>query len=301
MNIGNLKNAVTSRAALTVLKTQKHSPTILFAVGVAGVVGTAVLASRATLNLDSVVADHEKQIALAESLNLESPQYTDDKLRADKRILKVRLAVDIAKLYAPSVALGVMSIAALGGSHMILTKRNAGLVAAFTTLEAGFNKYRERVVTELGEDKDLEFLHGVETREVYVEGKKGGPPKVEEVRTFSGENGPYAIVFDQSNINWQGNMEYNLFFLRMVQNNLNDRLRANGHVFLNDLRRELGVPDTKTGAVTGWVHKTEDGDGYVDLGIWTSENKKAVKEFFIGSDGALLINPNVEGYVLDKI
>ena len=57
MNISSLKNVITSKVARQVLIGQKHSPTILFAAGVVGVVATVVLASRATLNLDMTIQE----------------------------------------------------------------------------------------------------------------------------------------------------------------------------------------------------------------------------------------------------
>ena len=57
MNFQSIKNVVTSKVGRQLLVAQKHSPAVLFAAGVVGVVGTVVLASRATLKLNEANAE----------------------------------------------------------------------------------------------------------------------------------------------------------------------------------------------------------------------------------------------------
>lgn len=301
MNIAALKTAVTSKVGLKVLAAQKNSPQILFGVGVVGVVGTVILASRATLKLDEVMDEFENKKAQSKRARAEYPEkYTAEMSKSDNVVLHTHLVLDVAKLYAPSVALGVLSIAALSGSHVILTKRNAGLAAAYTTLDKAFKEYRGRVVADVGEDKDREYMFGTTEREIYVGEKKNGEPKIETVKSYGDGRSPYSKIFDEHNPNWQRTPEYNLFFLRLVQNQLNDRLRAKGHVFLNDAYRELGMEDTEEGAVTGWLAKG-DGDGFIDFGIWTDRNLEQVHEFKRGKNGEFLVDFNVDGAIFKKI
>ena len=56
--------------------------------------------------------------------------------------------------------------------------------------------------------------------------------------------------------------EYNRIFIRAQVNYMNDRLRAVGHVFLNELNDALGLPRTKDGQIFGWVKSC---DAYVDI------------------------------------
>ena len=58
-SIGAAKQVVTSKAGLALLTGQKHSPAILFGVGVAGVVATVVMSSRATPKVSEVLDDFE--------------------------------------------------------------------------------------------------------------------------------------------------------------------------------------------------------------------------------------------------
>lgn len=72
------------------------------------------------------------------------------------------------------------------------------------------------------------------------------------------------IVFDEKSPNWSRNMDYNLYFLRTVQNHLNHQLEAQGHIFMNEVLDALGLRRTPRGALTGWL--LSEGN-HIDLGI----------------------------------
>lgn len=306
MNIGTTlrtaKTVVTSTVGLKVLAAQKHSPHILFGAGVVGVVGTVVLASRATLKLETVVEEFEAKKRLAHELK-NDPEigYDETMAKNDGVVLRAQFVTRICKLYAPAFFTGVAAIGCLGGSHYILNKRNAQLVATLGAVQKALSAYRDRVKNEVGVDREQELYYGVTEREVHAGEKKNGEQKIEKVRSFGEGVSPYAKIFDVENINWQPTPSYNLFFLRMVQNQLNDSLRANGHVFLNDAYRALGYTDTEAGAVCGWF-KDGDGDGFVDLGIWTDRRtQEQIKPFMQGANGSLMLDFNVDGPIHKKL
>src|SRR6188472_2813863 len=152
-----LPPAVTRKAGRAILLAEKQSPQILFGVGVVGVVGTVVLACRATLKVSDVLDEANKELANAEFLvTHEKADYDVTTAARDIRVIKTKTVLKIVKLYAPSVIVGGLSIAALTGGHRIQQNRIAGLTAAYAALEKGFEQYRKRVVDELGEEKDLE-------------------------------------------------------------------------------------------------------------------------------------------------
>lgn len=301
MNLSAIKTIVTSKAGRQVLTLQKHSPHILFGAGVVGVVGTAVLASRATLQLDGALKDFEKKRhQITEARDRQELEYTEAQAKSDGLIIRTKLLKDIVMLYWPAVGLGCVSIAALTGSHVILTRRNTGLMAAYTAVDTAFKKYRGRVVEEFGEDKDKALMFGETKREVYSE-KKNGEPKIETVRAHGDGRSPYSVVFDRTNLNWNEHPSYNAIFLRMTQNHLNDQLRAKGHLFLNDAYRELGFDDTEEGAVTGWVWGSENGDDFVDLGCWEGRDLERFTRFMQGDEGSLLLDFNVDGVIFNLL
>lgn len=296
MKLSIIKNAITSKTARQVLVMRKHSPAILFAAGVAGVVGTVVLASRATLKLEEVL--EEAQEDLEKTRTIEHPNYSDDDRRNDQMLIFIRTGATIARMYAPALVLGGLSIAALTGSHVILTRRNTALMAAYTVLDRGFREYRQRVVSALGEEKDREFRYGGEEREIVFEGENG--PETERVKdVIDGLPSIYARVFDQTCSSWSPAPGYNQMFLQCQQNYANDRLRAVGHLFLNEVYDMLGMPRSKEGAVVGWLIGC-DGDNYVDFGVFKGDRYSGMR-FVKGDNNAVWLDFNVDGVIYDKI
>src|SRR5690242_15448909 len=148
-----IPNRITQPIGRTVLRGKAVSPKVLFVGGVVGMVGTTVLASRATLKFQDVMDAHDKDVADAGAvLSRNKDDYTEKDHAADLRYLKMRTAGRVIKLYAPAFGLGVISIAALTQSHVMLTKRNVALAAAYAALETAFDEYRARVIMDLGEE-----------------------------------------------------------------------------------------------------------------------------------------------------
>lgn len=302
-----IPNAVSVRAARTLLVARKNSPALLFGAGIATGLLATVKACQATLKLEEVLEHIEKDKATAQQL-VESnhERYSVESYQSDMKTLKVRTAREITKLYAPAVGLGVVSIGLLTGAHVVLTRRNVAIAAAYTVLERTFNEYRARVRKELGDDKDREFRYGVKLTEIVEETEDGHEVKTHRRVGIDGTRSGYAVLFDMTNRNWQPRPEYNRNFLMTVQTHLNDKLHAQGHVLLNDAYEALGFERTKEGCVVGWVRNGRDkegqtvGDGYVDFGLFHPKTQE-VLDFMRGDEGSVWLDFNVDGMVYDLI
>jgi len=283
---------------------KKYSPEILTGAGILGLLASGVLASRATLKLDETLLRAEDRVELNRELKRISDESEQDENSISEHDHKRAMTkvyfentADMVKLYGPSVTLAVAStISILGGQH-IIRQRNVALVAAYKTLESSFAKYRERVVEELGLDKDFAFANGI--REVEVLNEETG--KTETVHEWD-EYGisPYAKIFERGNPNWQGaGPDFNMAYLKGIQNQFNDKLRMRGHVYLNEVYSALGFEHTKEGAIIGWVTGGE-GDDYIDFGI-SEEHLKRAHKLLDGSPNTFLLDFNVDGVMWDKI
>lgn len=296
MDLKVMKNVVTSKVARQILIGKKHSPELLFAGGVIGVAGTVVLACRATLKVEDALDTAEaKRAQIDRALKIsDRKKYSERDAKRDRGLVKIHLAKDITKLYAPAVVVGVGSIAALTGSHVILTRRNVAITAAYKLLDEGFEQYRQRVRDEYGEDKERELRHDIREHEIRIDDTIKGEVRTHTVK--SGRASIYARFFDEMNENWKNNYELNLMFLTMVQNHCSDRLHAKGHLFLNEVYDELGIPRSKAGQVVGWF--IGEGDAYVDFGIHDVTNPKK-RDFVNGYEPAILLDFNVAGPIYD--
>jgi hypothetical protein len=283
-----LSKALSRRALLL----EKSSPSLLLGAGIAGMVGSTVLACRATLKLESVLNIAQENLKMAKTL--EHEEYSERDRQKDIALIYVQTSVKVAKLYGPAVVVGGAAVAALVQSHNILSKRNVALTAAYAALEAGFAEYRQRVVEKYGEEEDRNLRYGSRELDVMVDGKKQKVTRVGE-----GIPSIYARFFDPLSTSWSKEPEYNLVFLRCQQNYANDLLRARGHVFLNEVYDMLGVPRSKAGAVVGWVLVGNVRDNYIDFGIF--DDNEAVRDFVNGREGSILLDFNVDGVIYDKI
>lgn len=281
--------------ALKALAAKQHSPTGLFVGGVVGMVGSTVLACRATLKLSDTLTEiqNDKEIARA----IEREDYSEQDRRKDLTVIQVRGAISVVKLYAPSVVVGAASIAMLTKSHNILQERNAALTAAYVALDKGFKEYRARVVDRYGENVDHELRF---PREKIKEPnpETGRERTVEVIRPLSGSE--YARIFDESSVSWTPDADYNLLFLKNKQNWWNDRLWAKGHVFLNEIYDDLGLERSQAGQIVGWVKNAHGGDGYIDFGIFDSEG--GLSQALVNAHrGGILVDFNVDGPVLNML
>lgn len=289
------ENLSRNRAMLELIA-KKNSPKVLFVGGVVGMVGTTVLACRATLKVQEVLEGTERDIMVSHAVRDQHPdQYSESDRQKDSVIIYARSAGKITMLYAPSIILGTISIAALTKSHNILQERNAALMAAYAALDKGFKAYRSRVIEKYGEDQDREFRY-----ETEVVASGSGKTKKTQVRIAQDGPSVYAVFYDEYSPNWSREPEINKIFLKNKQNYVNDLLRARGHVFLNEVYHELGLPHTKAGAVVGWI-MGEDGDNYIDFGVFTNDAEPRVRDFVNGREGSILLDFNVDGVIFDKL
>jgi hypothetical protein len=279
----------------------RHGPAILTGAGIVGGIATVVLASRATLKVEPVVDEATVDIALQrERANLVGADMarvvTDEEINYEIRKIKVSSALKIAKLYVPTVSIGVASIGCVLGAYGVMKKRNVALIAAYNALEKSFEVYRKRVVDEYGEEKDRDFRYGL--RDEKVQDPETGKNKT---ITHVDPNGisQYARFFDDASASWSKTPEYNLVFLRAQQNYFNDLLRARGHVFLNEVYDQLGLERSQAGQMVGWV-VSKDGDNYIDFGIYDFDNERK-REFVNGRERNILLDFNVDGVIVDRI
>ena len=299
------------------LTLRKHSPEILVVSGVIGLVAAGVLACKETTHLDEVLAKGEKRSnELADKMNRlddivdHLPEEEKDDYRLSEQEEKkeiatmwIKNAFDVAKLYAPSVALAVFSTAAILGGFGILKKREAALSLAFAEMSAAYVELKRRIKDSVGEEKADEIINGLkkELKEVV---KDDGTVVVEEVATASPINDPYTFRWDEettreSGAYRKGCIEDNEAFLKGVQAALNNKLRnLTGYIFLNEVLEALGLPITKAGQEVGWVMNPYDGyegDDYIDFGIEEVDeldaNLRLTRRY--------ILHFNCDGYILD--
>lgn len=295
-------------------KFKKHSPEILTGAGIVCVVASTVMACKATTKLSAILDETKEQTDQIHGYvenNGYSEKYTENDEKKDLAIVYTKSCVNVAKLYGPSILVGVLGVTSILAGNNVLRKRNVALTAAYTAVDSSFKKYRERVVERFGEAVDRELKNNARKEEVeVVETDENGETKTVKKTAYvvnPSDISEYARFFEEytvddkgnriKNTYWVSDNEYNLFFLKKAESFANDKLRINGYLFLNEVYEMLGIPKTKAGQVVGWVYdeKNPVGDNYVDFGLY--KDNLSYSDFVNGYDPAILLDFNVDGNI----
>ena len=303
-NKTEIMKSVNGVASKTVMKLKKHSPEILVMAGIAGTVVSAVLACKATTKVAEILDETKGTLdTIHEGMEtgaINGQEYTTEDGKKDTIVVYAQTGMKLAKLYAPAIILGTLSITSILASNNILRKRNVALGAAYAAIDKSFKEYRGRVIERFGEQVDTELKYGIKAKkfeEIEVDPETGKEKKVKKTVMVADPNlqSDYAVYFDSKSRNYETNPDYNRMFLKAQQAFANDKLQTRGHLFLNEVLDDLDLPRTPAGQIVGW---TKDGpDGYVNFRIVEVERET--------EDGrhepALLLDFNVEGNIWEKM
>lgn len=311
MSKNELMNTVSRNVHKIGFKLKKHSPEILVVAGAVGAVASAVMACKATLKVHEIIEEKEEtlaeiQEAVENGENSAGNPYNEEDARKDVGLVYLQTGVKFAKLYGPAVLLGTLSITAMVSSNVILKKRNVALMAAYTTLDKGFKEYRGRVIERFGKELDHELRYNIKAKEVEEKVVKEDGTEETVKKTVNVIDptsiSDYAVIYDDGCTGWTKDPELNKFFLKSQERYANDRLKAKGHLFLNEVYDMLGVPRTKAGQIVGWIYdeKHPNGDNFVDFGM-LDINDERKRDFINGYERNIVLDFNVDGPIYDLI
>lgn len=200
---------------------KKYSPEILTGIGIAGMIGTTVMAVRVTPKALVLIKDAEEE---------------------KKEDLTVIETVKVTwKCYIPAVITGVTSVACLIGANSMNVRRKAALATAYTLSETALREYKEKVIETIGEKKEKAVKDSIAKDKV----DHNPVSKNEIVITEKGTTLCYDAIsgrYFKSDIN----------FLKKAENEINRRLLVEDYISLNEFYYEIGLGETKMGNLLGW-------------------------------------------------
>lgn len=262
------------------------------------VVGTGVIVSKAkqATEIANNIEDMQRDIRKRDAV--------DDWCDKKERSASVRGTLKYAGVnYVKTYWLGFSCVA--GGLTLIgisdITMSNEitaawGLASAYA---ATLTNVKNRVVADQGEEKWQEYLLGpqFETVDVMPDGSV-----VQTTEPIHQQDGfpPHCFFFDEANPNWEKDPYANRDFLENHQRWLNEKLRVEGFLFENDIRRDLGEPLVKSGWTSGIFAEDKDGNrNYLTFGL--DAKNQAAQRFRDGIEPSILIQLNVEDNILDQL
>ena len=290
-------------------KVKKHSPEILIVTGIVTGITGAVMACKATTKIDEVLTkpkDKLDQINTYIEENGYSEEYTEKDAKNDIAKVQLQAGYQLAKLYAPSVALGIVSVTSILSGYNVMHKRNVAISAAYAAVNNSFKEYRGRVVNRFGEALDKELFYDIKVKEEdkIVVNEDGSESVTKETVNVVDPNkiDATARIWYEGNPGWTKDPVYNLKYLKLQQAQASKRLELQGYLFLNDVYEMLGFPKTADGQVLGWIYDKAHpvGDNFVDFGIYDIHNNQKIK-FVNGDERSILLEFNHDGNILDMM
>jgi hypothetical protein len=203
--------------------TRQNSPAILSGLAVAGVVGTVVLAVRATPRA--------------------MRRLEENKTEGNPAILKTEVISSCWTYYIPAGLTGAATIACIIGAGKIGAKRNAALVAAYTLADQGFREYKDHVLEEIGEAKERK-IHD----KMMTDRMEKNPPQEGQIIMLPG--GEHLVFESVSGRYFRSDIEK----IRRAENEFNQGMLTGnvGHSSLNNWWDFLGLEPTPLGDELGW-------------------------------------------------
>lgn len=270
-----------------------NAPHILMGAGVVGVIATNILTARAALKSQGIPSEIQATAEAVNEREVDADFTQQDKVKNVGQVY-IRGGIMLTKIWGPSVVVGGASVACLIVSHKIMMRRNTALMGAYLALEGAYKAYRRRIQVELGEERELELYRSPRTMTVHDDATGA----VCEIIDFDSDMpSPYARFFDESSYNHSKTAEHNLFFLRSQERWANDRLRARGFLFLNEVYEALGLEHSQIGQLVGWKADAAEkgtGDGFVTFGLYAIGDESS-RAFINLIEHTVLLDFNVDG------
>lgn len=309
---------LTVKTAFNVAKdwTIKHSPELLLGTSIASGIGATVCGCIATKKMEAINERHKEALDI---LHKDYPGRDDgessDENREYRRMVTKeygRYWFDIAKAWAPCVGLTLASGTAALASFKIINGRLVVAETAFAGVTKAFEQYRDNVIEDQGEEKDLYYASNgalKKKQELIAKGKyKEKEKKYDngvQMINLTKVDDIFHYYFNEDTVafgRYSNAPYYNMTVLCSSQEMFDNKLKSDGIVFLDDVYQYLGL-DMKTllaeraqGRTYGWVLDcyTEDGmpnDQHVLFGIY-EYNDTQHKLFRAGQINDLMLHFN---------
>lgn len=268
----------------------RKSPEITLGLSIATGIAAVGYTVWATIKAVETYNDTVQKLEQAERV-LDNEEEKEDAVEK----IKIHCALEWVKLYAPAIALETASILFTVKSHKIMKGRNTALVMSVAAATKELNDYRQRVRDVIGDEQEKDIFNDASTFTVTHMHEDG--TSEEEVIKKNNHESQYAAFFDASSDYWEKDVVYNLSFLRTRLMVLNNEFRKKGHMFLNEVYRALGLPETVAGQYVGWVLGSTNGDGVIKfIDVATGESIEDIDDL---EDPVVLLDFNVDGDIID--
>jgi hypothetical protein len=196
---------------------KKHGSTILTCVGAGGVIGTTVLAVKATPKAMLLIEEAEE-------------------LKGEK--LTVTETVQVAwKPYVPAAVTGAATIACIFGANALNKKQQASLMSAYALLDQKYQDYKNKVADIYGEEADKEIEEEI-AKDKYAEYEHNGPLDNGEILYYDEFSHRYFMASPEK--------------VKDAEYEFNKLFAVLGEATVNEYYELLGISKVMGGDEFGW-------------------------------------------------
>lgn len=216
-----------------VRKLKKISPTILSCFGAAGVVGTSVLAVKATPKALRKIRSDSK--------------YTHNDPDAYTKLEAFQSAWFY---YIPSVVMGAATIVCISGANVLNKHQQAAITSAYALLNDAYQDYKNRLKELYGEDAHRKIVEAIAV-------EKANDVYIASTGLIKGS----SLDFDEHNPD-DNRLFYDTYSKRYFESSINRVLQAEyylnhdfaigGYRSVNDFYEFLGIEPISGGDEIGW-------------------------------------------------
>lgn len=218
----------------TGLYLRRHSSTILTVLGAAGVVGTTVLAIKATPKAVELIKEDSRK-------NHDGDPYAYTKLEA---------VGSCWKCYVPTAIMGSVTITCIFGANVLNKHQQASLASAYALVNSSYKEYQNKLKELYGEEADQKIREAIvieKAKDIHISSEclcckcdlsvedSGSEPK---------------LFYDE----WsQRYFEATIEQVITAEYHLNRNFILRGCAMLNDFYEFLGLEETAVGSTIGWA------------------------------------------------
>lgn len=194
---------------------KRNSSTILTCIGAVGVVGTSVMAVKATPKAAVLLEEAEKE--------------------KGERLTKLEAVRVAGPVYIPSIIMGASTIACIFGANALNKRSQAALMSAYALMDNSYKEYKNKVAELYGEDSNSKVREGI-AKDNYDEHIIEASSNKELFYDY------YSGRYFESTIEDVQRAEYRI----------NRNLVMRDYAYLNEFYEELGLDTIESGWDLGW-------------------------------------------------
>lgn len=194
---------------------KRNSSTILTCAGAAGVVGSVVLAVKAT----------PKALALLEEAKVEKGED----------LTKIEMVKVAGPAYIPTIAVAAGTLACIFGANALNKRQQAALMSAYALIDGSYKEYKGKVDELYGEEANKRVKEEI-AKDKYEEA---------DIQTVEDED----LYYDEYSGRY---FNATKFTVQQAEYRINRDIQTQGYATLNDLYAYLDIEPIDGGDELGW-------------------------------------------------